>query len=88
MDHTAHTSRPQRPAGLREASLHDLIMDTMRLGPAPTRSRELFVIVIAAVLSLVLIGVVGWPVGYIVAAVVTVHLAIRWVIGVRRWGSR
>lgn len=88
MDHTAHTPRSPRPAGLREASLHELLMDTMRLGPAPTRSRELFVIVIAVVLTLVLIGIVGWPVGYVVAAVMAVHLVIRWVVGVRRWGSR
>ncbi|CAM3839927.1 MULTISPECIES: hypothetical protein [Tsukamurella] len=63
-------------------------MDAVRLGPAPTRSREIFVIVITVVVLAA--GFVAFQppaaLAAVVAAVIAAHMAVRWVLGSRKWG--
>ncbi|WP_132992588.1 hypothetical protein [Gordonia zhaorongruii] len=81
----------RRAPGFREASLHDLLIDSCRIGPAPTRSREVFVITVSLVLSAVVLGVLGASaIGYIGAySIIAVYLAGRWIYGERKvWTNR
>ncbi|WP_420041547.1 hypothetical protein [Gordonia sp. MP11Mi] len=88
------TSTPpavRRPPGFREASMHDLFVDCCRLGPAPTRSREVFVIVTTAILLAVVFVVVRPSPLFIVAVSVVVvgFMGARWTVGERKhWNAR
>jgi hypothetical protein len=87
----AHTDTPVHPeAGFREAGLDDLIKDVSRLGPAPNRSREAFVIVVTILLLGALIAITqpAAPVAGVMVGAVAVYLAVRWVLGTRSWSTR
>jgi hypothetical protein len=73
-----------------DSPLGNLVSDSMRFGPAPTRAREGAVILSTFVLLAVIISIVAPPVVYtaIVAAAIVVNFAIRWAVGSRKWGSR
>lgn len=94
MNTTAHDSAADRPrpeAGLRDASLHDLVMDCCRLGPAPTQSRELFVHAVTLLLVAIVFVIAQPPVGFMIAAVgvVALVMGVRWFIGTRtKWATR
>ncbi len=92
MNDTAHDQHSRRrEPGLRDASAHDLFMDFCRIGPAPTRSRELFVLVVTVVLIALVLSVITPPLGAALVAVgiVAVIMALRWVAGSRnRWTTR
>lgn len=90
---TPHSSaRPTAHApGLREATLAELALDLCRLGPAPTRSRELVVIGVTAILLAVLFAVFApsAPAMIIVSLAIVAYLAVRWTIGARStWRTR
>lgn len=87
--HRVH-SPETRPAAPSKGGLHDLFIDSCRLGPAPTRAREGAVIVATVVLIALIVVLLQPPVllATIVAAVVALHLAVRWVIGTRKWAGR
>ncbi|ADG80109.1 hypothetical protein Tpau_3530 [Tsukamurella paurometabola DSM 20162] len=63
-------------------------MDTVRFGPAATRSREIVVIVITLVVLAVGFAAFQPPLALaaVVAAVIAAHMAVRWVLGSRTWG--
>ncbi|QNG20125.1 hypothetical protein G4H71_13825 [Rhodococcus triatomae] len=90
MNNASTRPRVHREAGLREAGLHDLLMDAFRVGPAPTRSREAFVVV----LTLVLVGLIVAllqpepVVAAIGGTAIAAYLVIRWIVGTRKWGQR
>ncbi|MGZ9827600.1 hypothetical protein ACXYTP_11895 [Tsukamurella ocularis] len=87
--HTAH--RPhQSPAAPSSGALHDLFVDSCRLGPAPTRAREGAVVIATVVLIALVVILLQPPVvlASIVTAVVALHLAVRWVLGMRKWDRR
>lgn len=87
--HTAH--RPDHPpAAPSSGGLHDFFVDVCRLGPAPTRAREGAVIVATVVLIALVVVVLQPPVvlASIVAGVAALHLAVRWVLGTRKWDRR
>jgi len=90
MNKAPHHPPVHPEASLRDAGLHDLLADLFRLGPAPTRSRELFAGSITLILLGVVIGVVqpGPGAAAVIGAVVLGHLAIRWALGVRMWRQR
>ena len=71
--------------------MHELFVDCCRLGPAPTRGREAFGIVVTAVLvAAILIAMQAGP-GFIAAAVaiVAAYMVGRWVYGERTvWDAR
>ncbi|WOC12300.1 hypothetical protein MP11Mi_13850 [Gordonia sp. MP11Mi] len=71
--------------------MHDLFVDCCRLGPAPTRSREVFVIVTTAILLAVVFVVVRPSPLFIVAVSVVVvgFMGARWTVGERKhWNAR
>ncbi|MET9329402.1 hypothetical protein [Tsukamurella sp. NPDC003166] len=84
--HTAH--RPHQPSRAPSTgALHNLLVDSCRLGPAPTRARE-GAVVIATVVLIALIVILLQPpllLAAIVTGVVALHLAVRWVLGTRKW---
>ncbi|NLG47738.1 hypothetical protein [Gordonia sp. (in: high G+C Gram-positive bacteria)] len=87
--HPESSTRP--PAGFRDASPHELFVDCCRLGPAPTRSRELFVIGVSAVLLAVLFAILTPTAGFVVAVTcfVVLYMVGRWVVGTRtKWAKR
>lgn len=87
--HTAH--RPDHPpAAPSSGGLHDFFVDVCRLGPAPTRAREGAVIVATVVLIALVVVLLQPPVvlASIVAGVAALHLAVRWVLGMRKWDRR
>lgn len=92
MNTTANAPSPTRRApGFREASMNDLFIDCCRLGPAPTRSRELFVIATTVILLAIIFAVVqaSWIFITMASVIVAVYLAGRWVFGERnRWNLR
>lgn len=70
--------------------MRELLMDCLRIGPAPTRSREAFVALFALVVVGVLL-VVMQPEVMVTAVVIAgsvSYLTIRWIVGTRRWGRR
>lgn len=73
-----------------DSPLGNLMSDSMRFGPAPTRSREVAVIVSTFVLFGIISVVAAAPVVVmaIAAAAIVVMFAIRWAVGSRKWGSR
>lgn len=88
---TPHTDHPRPAAGLRDASLHDLLVDCWRLGPAPTRSRELFVHAVSLLLIAIVFVILKPAVGFMIAAVgiVAIFMGVRWFIGTRTtWAKR
>ncbi|MET4048882.1 MULTISPECIES: hypothetical protein [unclassified Rhodococcus (in: high G+C Gram-positive bacteria)] len=68
----------------------NLVKDAIGLGPAPTRAREAAVAVTTGVLAAVVLAALQPAVLFIAIAstAVVVNLAIRWIIGTRKWGSR
>ncbi|KXO98738.1 hypothetical protein [Tsukamurella pseudospumae] len=84
--HTAH--RPEHRPAPSTSGLHDLFVDSCRLGPAPTRAREGAVIIATVVLIALVVVLLQPPLllAAIVTGVVAVHLAVRWVLGTRKWG--
>lgn len=87
--HTAH--RPDHPtAAPSTGGLHDLFVDSCRLGPAPTRAREGAVVVTTVLLIALVVVLVQPPVllASILAGLAALHLAIRWVLGMRKWDRR
>lgn len=87
--HPESSTRP--PAGFRDASMHELFVDCCRLGPAPTRSRELFVIGVSAVLLAVIFALLAPTAGFVLVVTVLVGLYMvgRWVVGTRTtWADR
>ena len=96
MNNTAQSSprpapRRYRAPGLRDASANEIFMDMWRIGPAPTRSRELFVmlvtvVILAALLFVFSANVFGFVVAFVLIALV---FAVRWFVGVRTvWADR
>lgn len=84
-------ARTRRAPGFREASMHDLFADCCRIGPAPTRSREIFVIATTVALLAIIFVIVGASPIFIATAsiIVAVYLIGRWVYGERnRWSIR
>ncbi|WP_336819753.1 hypothetical protein [Gordonia sp. MMO-8] len=84
-----HSPRPE--PGLLDASFHDLFMDCCRLGPAPTRSRELFAIGVTAVLIGLVLVIVQPPLaaGAFAVGIAGAFMAVRWGIGTRdKWTRR
>ncbi|ORM37496.1 hypothetical protein [Williamsia sp. 1135] len=73
-----------------DSPLGNLLSDSMRFGPAPTRGRELAVIACTFVLLAIVLAIVTPPVIFmaIAAAAIVVNFAIRWAVGSRKWGSR
>jgi hypothetical protein len=64
----------------------NLFTDLMELGPAPTMSREIVVVVISLAIVAVLLAIVGPSVPALVAtAVIVVFLGVRFAIGLRHW---
>lgn len=85
------TTAPRRAPGFREASLHELLLDGCRVGPAPTRSREVFVIALTAALLVIIFIAVQASALFMATAsgIVVVYMAGRWVYGERnRWNVR
>lgn len=87
--HTVHRPDHPHPTPSRNG-LHDFFVDVCRLGPAPTRAREGAVIVATVVLIALVVVVLQPPVvlASIVAGVAALHLAVRWVLGMRKWDRR
>ncbi len=87
--HTAH-SGARRPAPPSTSPLHDLLMDSVRLGPAPTRAREGAVIVTSVIVIALAVVLLQPPLllAALIAGAVTAHLAVRQVLGQRRWSGR
>ncbi len=86
--HSAHRPSPQPSAPSN--GLHDLFVDSCRLGPAPTRARE-GAVILATVIILALVVVLLQPpvvLAAVVTGVVALHLAVRWVLGTRKWDRR
>jgi hypothetical protein len=85
---TNHSVHPE--ASLRDAGLDDLFRDVMRLGPAPNRSREAFVSVVTIVLLGAFIAITqpAAPAAGVMVGAIAAYLAIRWVLGLRKWGAR
>ncbi|KXO90010.1 hypothetical protein AXK56_07680 [Tsukamurella pulmonis] len=84
--HTAH--RPHQPAPAPSSgALHNLFVDACRFGPAPTRAREGAVVVTTVLLIALVVVLLQPPVvaAAIVSAVAALHLAVRWVLGMRKW---
>ena len=92
MNTTARTQPAARRApGFRDASMHELFVDCCRIGPAPTRSREVFVIVVTAILlAAILIVVSAGPLYVLTASVIVAAFMVgRWVHGERKvWTPR
>ncbi|GAA4670177.1 hypothetical protein GCM10023197_26980 [Gordonia humi] len=71
--------------------MHELFIDCCRLGPAPTRGREVFVIAATAVLlAAVLIAVqAGLLFAATAGAIVAAYMIGRWAYGERTvWAAR
>ena len=70
--------------------LPNLFVDSCRLGPAPTRAREGAVVVTTVLLIALVVVLVQPPVllASILAGLAALHLAIRWVLGMRKWDRR
>ncbi|WP_019202259.1 hypothetical protein [Tsukamurella sp. 1534] len=85
----SHTSSETPRRTESRGGAHDLLMDSMRLGPAPTRAREGAVIVTSVLFLAAVIAILQPPViaAAIVSGVVALHLAVRWVLGTRKWGA-
>ncbi|MGU3431962.1 hypothetical protein ACNHUS_02995 [Actinomycetes bacterium M1A6_2h] len=67
----------------------NLFTDLMELGPAPTMSREIVVIVISLAIVAVLFAIVGPTVAALGAtAAIVAFLAVRFAIGLRNWGKQ
>ncbi|GGG16350.1 hypothetical protein GCM10007304_33110 [Rhodococcoides trifolii] len=67
----------------------NLFTDLMELGPAPTMSREIVVVVISLAIVAVLFAIVGPSVPALAAtAAIVVFLAVRFAIGLRNWGKQ
>ncbi|MBM7368768.1 hypothetical protein [Gordonia hydrophobica] len=84
------TDHPRPEAGFRDASFHDLFMDCCRFGPAPTRSRELFVLAVTALLLALIFAIAQPAMGFVIAAsvIVAAYMGVRWIIGIRtRWAA-
>ncbi|TWS19070.1 hypothetical protein FK529_11140 [Tsukamurella asaccharolytica] len=87
--HTVH--QPDRPqAAPSSTGTPNLLADFIRLGPAPTRAREGAVIVTTVVLLALVVIVLQPPVllASIISGVAALHLAVRWVLGMRKWDRR
>lgn len=85
-----NTKSPHAEATFREAGVDELITDVLRVGPAPNRSREVFVTVVNVALAGAAIGLLQ-PEPAVVAALVGIIAAvtvIRWVLGVRKWSKQ
>lgn len=80
---------PSEP-GFRDAGIDDLIKDTFRLGPAPNRSREAFMIVVMAALIGAVIAVITpeLVVTLVMIGAGLAYMTIRWIIGTRTWEAR
>jgi hypothetical protein len=91
MEQDPHRSRStRRAATLRNARPDELIQDVLRFGPAPNRSRETFVTVVNIALVGAAVALLR-PEAVVVTALVGIIAgitAVRWVVGVRKWGSR
>ncbi|MGO3325595.1 hypothetical protein [Gordonia sp. (in: high G+C Gram-positive bacteria)] len=71
--------------------MNDLFVDCCRLGPAPTRSREAFVIAVTVVLLAIIFAIVqaSWIFVATASTIIAVYLAGRWAFGERnRWNVR
>lgn len=74
---------------MREPDEGNLFTDLMELGPAPTMSREIVVIVISAAILAVLFVIVGPGLpAYIALGVIALFMAVRFAIGLRHWGRQ
>ncbi|WP_207841760.1 hypothetical protein [Williamsia soli] len=73
-----------------DSPLGNLLSDSMRFGPAPTRPREVAVIISTFVLFGIIAAVAAAPIVFvaIAAAAIATNFAIRWAVGSRKWGSR
>lgn len=72
--------------GMREPHEGNFLTDVMELGPAPTMSRELVVLVLTVVVVAIMFALVGpGPVMWIASAAVAVFMAVRFVVGLRGW---
>ncbi|PYE16409.1 hypothetical protein DFR67_108160 [Williamsia limnetica] len=73
-----------------DSPLSNLMSDAMRFGPAPTRGREVAVILSTFVLVAIIVAIFAPPVVFVAIAIAAtvVNFAIRWAIGSRKWGSR
>lgn len=91
METNSHRSRStRRAATFREARPDELIQDVLRFGPAPNRSRETFVTVVNVVVVGAAIALLQPEPAVVTAlvAIIAAITAIRWVGGIRKWGSR
>jgi hypothetical protein len=84
------THAQPHPTPTPGSALHTIFMDSIRLGPAPTRAREGAVIVATVILIALLVLLLDPPIvlAAIITAVVALHMAVRWVIGSRKWARR
>ncbi len=92
---TTQNDTERRSPDLHQTGSHDinfsnLLTDSARIGPAPTRGREIAVIVLTLILLAVVAAVVapGVIATAIAAVVVVVAFAARWAVGTRKWGKR
>lgn len=73
-----------------DSPLANLMSDSVRFGPAPTRGREVAVILTTIVLLAIILAVVQPTAVFIAiaAAAVAVSFAVRWAVGSRKWSNR
>lgn len=73
-----------------DSPLSNLLLDAGRIGPAPTRSREVAVLLATIIVAAVLLGIAQPGAGIAAAAitVLIVVMAVRWAVGTRKWASR
>lgn len=90
MSNSHRTQASSSDATFREAGIGELIEDVLRIGSAPTPSREAFVTAVnlALVAAPVLVFQPEAPVAIALAAFILVFTAVRWVVGAARWGRR
>lgn len=89
MSNSHRTQASSSDATFREAGIGELIEDVLRIGSAPTPSREAFVTENTALVAApVLVFQPEAPVAIALAAFILVFTAVRWVVGAARWGRR
>jgi hypothetical protein len=73
-----------------DSPLANLVTDASRFGPAPSRGREVAVIVTTVVLMAAVLAIVQPTIVFtaIACALVVGNFAVRWALGTRKWGSR
>lgn len=90
MNNTHDNNRPVHQApGLRDAGFDELVKDVARIGPAPTASREAFaaLVNIAVIVAAIFVLQPEPAVSAALAGFIGVYVAIRWIVGTRKWSN-